>query len=270
MNFAAKLALTLALLYGTGLLVLTLAQGALIFPRAAVGPAPALPAGTTRLTHATPDGDTLDGVRIAGTRRGLPVLLGFGGNAWNAEAMALYLHQIAPAHDVVVWHYRGYGPSTGRPSARALLADALDIHDATPAPNGVIAVGFSIGSGVAGHLAGARDLRGAVLVTPFDSLRAVAQDALPFAPVRWLFRHQIDTLGAVQATDAPLALIIAQSDTVIPAARSDALVAGLRAAQARLHVARVDAGHNDIYNTRAGQAALRAAIAALARGRLPD
>jgi pimeloyl-ACP methyl ester carboxylesterase len=187
-------------------------------------------------------------------------LLGFGGNAWNSDAMALYLHQIAPDHDVVTYHYRGYAPSTGHPSARALLDDAQAILDATQASAGVIAVGFSIGSGVAAHVAGA--VRRVVLVTPFDSLRAVAQDSLPLAPVRWLFRHQIDTLSALQQGGAPVTLIIATQDSVIPPARSTALVEGLaQVGRTQVDVVRVVAGHNDIYNIPEAQAALRDAIA---------
>ena len=36
--------------------------------------------------------------------------------------MALYLHERVPECDVVAFHYRGYRPSTGQPSAEALLS----------------------------------------------------------------------------------------------------------------------------------------------------
>ncbi len=251
----------LAVLYALGLAVMTYAQTALIFPRAAVGAAPSLPANTERLTLDRAEGVTLHGVRIAGRRPDLPVLLGFGGNAWNAEAMALYLHQIAPDHDVVAYHYRGYAPSNGQPSAQALLDDAQAIVAATPASRGIIAVGFSIGSGIAAALAD--KVRGLVLVTPFDTLRNVAQQSLPFAPVRLLFRHQIDTLAALQASDTPVTLIAATRDQVIPPARTTALIDGLaQSGRAGVTVVEITAGHNDIYNRTDFQSALRRAIRA--------
>jgi pimeloyl-ACP methyl ester carboxylesterase len=255
----AKLALAALVLYAGAVAVLALAQGALVFPRAAVGAAPALPAQTARL-ELVHNGATLHGVRIAGRKAGLPLIMGFGGNAWNAESMALYLHQIAPDHDVVTYHYRGYAPSTGTPSAAALIVDATAIFDATPAPHGVIAVGFSIGSGIAAQLGAARPLRGLVLVTPFDNLRAVAEAGLPFFPVRWLFRHQIDTLSALRASIMPATLIIARRDEVIAPARSAALLDGLAQAGRAVTVVQIDAGHNDIYNRADAQAALRDAI----------
>jgi hypothetical protein len=66
---------------------------------------------------------------LRGRAQGAPTLLGFGGNAWNARVTALTLHRLFPDHDVVVFHYRGYAPSSGRPSARALLSASLVIFD---------------------------------------------------------------------------------------------------------------------------------------------
>lgn len=204
---------------------------------------PTLPANTERLDLIRPDGSILRGVRIVGRDPSRPTLLGFPGNAWNAEAMALFLHQIAPRHTVVVYHYRGYSPSTGTPSAAALMSDALAIRDSLQGP--VIAVGFSIGSGVAAHVAGARPLEHVILATPFDSLRKVAAHALPYIPVRWLFAHEINAKAALQNSAAPLTLIIASNDDVIPNARSGALAAS----QPDADVIQLEAGHNDIYNT---------------------
>jgi uncharacterized protein len=258
-----KLTLTLGALLALAVLALTLAQGALIFPRALVGPAPALPKDVQALLLDTPDGEVLHGVAIAGARPDLPVLLGFGGNAWSAAALALYLHQIAPDHTVVAYHYRGYAPSTGRPSARALMDDAMLVHDAIDAPHGVIAVGFSLGSAVAATLASARPLRGVVLVTPFDSLRAVAQDTLGGLPLGPLFRHQIDAAGALAGSAVPVQIILAMRDEVIAPARADALIQRLEQGGHAPQVARIDAGHNDIYNRADAQTALRAALARL-------
>src|SRR5271166_71754 len=91
-----------------------------------------LPASTKRLMVRTADGESLAGVRIPSQREGraegAPTLLGFGGNAWNAEAMALTLQRLLPDRDVVVFHYRGYALSRCRPSARALSSDACDLR----------------------------------------------------------------------------------------------------------------------------------------------
>ncbi len=259
MGVLVKFALSALALLAALIAALAVSQTALLFPRALVGPLPDLPSGTRGLRLDRPGGDVLHGHLIPGRDPGLPVLLGFGGNAWNAGAVALFLHQIAPAHTVVAFHYRGYAPSTGRPSAAALKDDAEAIFDliATEASPEIIAVGFSIGSGVAAHLAATRPLQGLVLVTPFDRLSRVAQASFPFAPVSLLFRHEMDAATALTRTKAPVALILATRDEVIPPARAEALASALPEAQ----VTRIEAGHNDIYNHPAFAPALRDALA---------
>jgi uncharacterized protein len=243
-----------------------LAQTWLLFPtQLAEAGRVQLPASARRLQVGTPDGERLVGVRIpaAGGRAGPgPLLLGFGGNAWNADAVALYLHGLFPASEVVAFHYRGYRPSGGRPSAEALLADSLVVFDhlrRASAPGRTVAVGFSIGAGVAAYLARHRPLAGTILVTPFDSLELLARDHYPWAPVGLLLRHRMPTIDFVRATPTPTALIAAGRDRVVPARRSESL----RRAAPRLVFDRTiaDAGHNDLYGHPAFAEAMHEALA---------
>jgi hypothetical protein len=223
-----------------------------------------LPASAQRLEIEASSADRLVGVHIpasisSGQRR--PLLLGFGGNAWSAEVMALYLHERVPDCDVVAFHYRGYRPSTGRPSTEALLADAVTIFDHVQeklAPERVVAVGFSVGSGVAAYLARQRSLAGLILVTPFDSLEALARDLYWWAPVGLLLRHHMPTIDFVRDRPTPTALIVAGRDTIVPARRS----APLRNAIPNLVLDRtIEAGHNDLYDRKAFVENLREALA---------
>ena len=178
--------------------------------------------------------------------------------------MALHLHGLFPGREVVAFHYRGYAPSTGRPSAQALLADSVLVSDrlrqASASERGVVAVGFSIGSGVAAHLARYRPVAGLILVTPFDSLEALARDLYWWAPVGPLLRHRMPTADFVRGSPVPTALIVAQRDTIVPARRSMAL----RPAVANLvFEGAIDAGHNDLYGRPAYAAAMREALAGI-------
>ncbi len=125
--------LTLVALYAVIVAGMYFAQTRLLFPTMlARASRVQLPASTQHLEVRTPDGERLAGVRIpsqGATADGAPTLLGFGGNAWNAEATALSLHALFPHRDVVAFHYRGYAPSSGSPSARALFSDSLIIFD---------------------------------------------------------------------------------------------------------------------------------------------
>ena len=94
-------------------------------------------------------------------------------------------------------------------------------------PKRVIAVGLSIGSGVAAELAAKRMLDGVILVTPFNSLKAVAQSMFPWLPIGPFFDHQIDAAAALAKVDAPVAIIAADRDEIVPAERTDALRKGV-------------------------------------------
>jgi pimeloyl-ACP methyl ester carboxylesterase len=259
------LILTLAALYAVIIAGMFFAQTRLLFPTMFVGAARVqLPASTQRLEVRTPNGERLAGVRIPShvpTAEGTPTLLGFGGNAWNAEATALTLHALFPHRNVVAFHYRGYAPSTGRPSAHALFSDSLMIYDhlvQTQAGETILPVGFSIGAAVAAYLGRHRPVAGLILVTPFDSLEAVARDLYWWAPVGLLLRNRMPTIEFVRGSLAPTALITAQRDTVVPALRS----APLRTAIRNLIFERtIDAGHNDLYDHPDLAAAAREALA---------
>ncbi len=98
-----------------------------------------------------------------------------------------------PDVNVVVFHYRGFGPSTGRPSEAALLADVLAIYDTIVArirPARVYAIGISLGSAIAAYLSKERPLAGVLLVTPFDSVEAIAKESYFWVPVGLLLRHR--------------------------------------------------------------------------------
>lgn len=244
-------------------------QDELIFPTHAVAPPDPLPTSAERITLETPTGETLNGVHIppaASADQSRTLVLGFGGNAWNGETVASFLHQLYPAADVVVFHYRGYRPSTGRPSAQALVDDApllLDFAIERVKPKHVVAVGFSIGSGVAASLAKRRNLDGLILVTPFDSLKAVAQQLYPWLPVGPLFRHELNVAEFLEDTGVPVAMVAAERDEIIPPRRTQAL----REKAPNLVYDRVvaGAGHNDIYARSDFQQAMREALQAVTR-----
>jgi hypothetical protein len=105
--------LTLAALYAVSIAGMFFAQNRLLFPTMFAGAARVqLPASTWRLEVRTPDGKRLAGVRIPSQRAtadGATTLLGFGGNAWNAEVMALTLHALFPHRDVMRGHFAYYG-----------------------------------------------------------------------------------------------------------------------------------------------------------------
>lgn len=243
------------------LLMMSFFQTEMLFPTDAVPAAGPLPAGAEKLEIEAPGGVRLHGVHFRPRATGdHPLVIGFGGNAWNGQHVAVELHRLFPDSHVVAFHYRGYRPSTGSPSSEALIADAPLIYDAAVERTGatkVIAAGFSIGSGVAAHLAGKRQLDGLILVTPFDSLKAAASDLFPWLPVGPFFQHEMNSAGALKGNQVPVALIAAERDEIIRPIRT----AALRPQVPNLIYDRTikGAGHNDIYGRTSFEEAMREA-----------
>jgi pimeloyl-ACP methyl ester carboxylesterase len=243
-------------------------QSHFIFPTHAVASAGPLPRGAEKLEVKTGDGDRLAGIHIPAdepsARRTL--LLAFGGNAWNAQDVAEYLHELFPETEVVAFHYRGYKPSSGHPSAEALIDDSPLVYDFAVErirPERTVAVGFSIGSGVAAQLSAVRPVDGVILVTPFDSLKAVAQSMYPWLPIGPFFEHEIDAAAAAEKSNAPMAIIAAERDEIVPTARTKALKSRVPNLAFDRTIGR--AGHNDIYARSEFQDAMREALAAVTR-----
>jgi len=173
-------------------------------------------------------------------------LLYFGGNAedvaWNVPAFAAAF----PARAVYLPNYRGYGGSAGAPSEAALFADALAVYDLAAARHAEVAViGRSLGSAVAAHVAAARAVTGAALVTPFDSALNVARGMFPLFPVALLLKDHYDSAARAGDIAAPVLILIAGQDRVIPRRRTAALARAFPAAQVTVR-AFADANHHNI------------------------
>ena len=203
------------------------AQDSLIFFPPPQGSTAHLPAHAAPFTVTAADGTRLRGWIAEGTAAPAPTVLYFGGNAEEVS------HTLADprwprAWSIVALNYRGYGASEGKPGERELMADALEIHDAVAARDGIdgsriVTFGRSLGTAVAARVAAERRVAGVVLVSPYDSLAAVGRHHYPWLPVSLLLRHRFDALADARANRMPLLAIVGGSDSIIPVERSRAL-----------------------------------------------
>ena len=114
-------------------------------------------------------------------------------------------------------HYRSYGGSTGTPSERALVADAQRLFEmvAKDHPR-IVVIGRSLGSGIAIQVAAGNRIERLVLVTPYDSIAALAADRFRWFPVRLLLRDRYESWRYASRIGVPTTLVIAGRDEVIP------------------------------------------------------
>jgi len=245
--FWALARIGLAVVVGVPLFVYLLQEKLLFYPQPLGKPLNVPNVEEVGIT--TPDGITLRGWLVKG-RHPLPapLVVYFGGNAEEVSWLASVAEQFG-GWSLLLVNYRGYGGSGGKPGERELFADALTIYDYAVArpdvmPGHVIAMGRSLGSGVAVHLAANRPVRGVILVTPYDSITEIAKRHSPYLPVGMLIRHPFDSMSRVDKIDTPMLCLAAEEDLVIPPNHARKLYDAWRGPKTWREIAH--AGHDSI------------------------
>jgi len=154
-------------------------------------------------------------------------LVYFGGNGERLDLWQEVFVDRFPEHTTYLMAYRGYGASDGLPSQQSLSNDGLALIDHVAARHpdaSVDVVGRSLGSAVAVHVATRRDLAHLVLVTPFDSLVATAEDLFPGLPATRLIRDRWDSAAIAADVRAPVLVLRAGHDAIVQPRRTDALL----------------------------------------------
>ena len=123
-------------------------------------------------------------------------------------------------YHVVLAEYPGYGGRSGSPSEANFRNDALEtIRRAHAALGGPLFLwGESLGCGVAAGVVASSPVpvTGIVLITPWDSLPNLAQSIYWYLPVRMLLYDQFDNGTSLSAFKGPIAVAMADLDTIIP------------------------------------------------------
>ena len=204
-----------------------------------------------------------DGVRLHGWFVPAPApaattdtatLLWFHGNAGNIgdrlETLEL-LHRRFRLH-ILLFDYRGYGLSEGRPSEEGLYRDAsaalayLRRHPRVR-PEGIVFFGQSLGSAVAVELATRETPRGLILEAPFTSVRAMGKAVFPFLPISLLVGDQFNSLERIPRVRAPLLILHGDRDEVVPFQQGEALYRAANEPKTFLRIP--GAGHNDLVDS---------------------
>jgi len=232
-----------AVAVGVPLLMWFFQERLIFFPRP-LESRPAISPNVEPITVAAADGAKLRGWLVRSSAARAPLVIYFGGNAEEVSWMTQVADKFA-GWSLLLVNYRGYGESEGKPGEKELHADALAIYDYARRHSGVnseriVAMGRSLGSGVAVRLAAERPVRGVILVSPYDSLVEVGRRLYPFLPISLMLRHRFDSLALAPQIEAPLLCLVAAEDRVIPVAHSQALFAAWRGPETWREVPRAD------------------------------
>jgi fermentation-respiration switch protein FrsA (DUF1100 family) len=168
----------------------------------------------------TEDGETLLAWSVP-PAPGRPLILYFHGNAGGIDLRVERFHAIAKAGmGLIAIEYRGYASSTGSPSERGLKLDGEAAYAAAiasgVAPERIVPLGESLGSGVAVWLAASRKVGALVLDSPYSSIADVAATAYWFVPVRALLRDPFRNDLLIGSVNAPTLMVHGTRDAVVP------------------------------------------------------
>jgi uncharacterized protein len=205
----------------------SLLNSLLYFPSRAIEQTPA-DAAYRDLAIDTEDGDRLRGwwINAPAPSRGHVLLC--HGNAGNIGDRVLHASLLsAVGFDVLVFDYRGYGQSSGRPSEEGTYRDARAARSALLAHDEVQAsrlfyLGESLGGAVALALALESPPTGLILQSTFTSIRAMSRVHYPFIP-RALVPDAYPSLRRIRTLRAPLLVMHGERDDVVPVSHGRSL-----------------------------------------------
>ncbi len=152
-------------------------------------------------------------------------LLYFPGNTTSDWDDPRQLAKVLPDHTIYFMRYRGFANSEGRPSQKALYADALSVFDWIQKGHKTIDVmGRSLGTGMAVYVASRRTARRLILTTPYDGILLAAEKAYPWMPVSLLLKDPFPSFRFAPNVQEKTEIILAKGDQKIPYESSKKLI----------------------------------------------
>jgi fermentation-respiration switch protein FrsA (DUF1100 family) len=202
------------------------------------------------VTVRTSDGVTLDAWFFPATpgasRARLAVLICHGNGGNLSHRVGLYEAVLGTGVNVFAFDYRGYGHSSGRPSEAGTYLDAEAayqwLRNRGFGPDRIIALGESLGGGVASELAGRVPLGALILQSTFTSIPDIGAEIFPWLPVRRLATIRYDTLSKLPKLRLPLLIMHGRADRIVPFHHGQRLFA---AAQEPKCFHELNGDHND-------------------------
>jgi hypothetical protein len=154
-------------------------------------------------------------------------------------------HFLPLGYDVLMLDYAGYGKSSSKiTSQEELFEDIQDVYDdlkKTYSEDKIVVVGYSIGTGIAAHLASNNNPAKVVLQAPYYSMIDMMERNYPGIPTL-ILRYDLATNEYLKDCDMPGYLFHGVDDQIIPMESSEMLSKELDLPLYKLE----NQGHNDI------------------------
>jgi len=193
----------------------------------------------------TPDRKLLHGWFINNDKAKYVVLFchGNGGNISDRLGKLRFLHELGLS--VIIFDYRGYGRSSGRPSEYGLYIDSEAVYDYLVKRKkidgkNIILYGESLGGAVAVNMAEKFDTAGVIVESSFTSVTDMAKIVFPWLP-GGLIWTRFDSVNKIANVKCPVLIFHSPEDEMIPFWMGERLY---NAAKARKKLVRIYGTHN--------------------------
>jgi uncharacterized protein len=173
----------------------------------------------------------------------------FHGNGGTALDRGFYLEPLTKlGFRVILAEYPQYGGRPGKVGEKPFVADGLEtVHLAYELYGEPLYLqGESLGCGVAAAVSkrASIPIAGIILITPWDTLAAVAKALFPFLPVSLLLTDKYDSIGNLKSFREKISVVGAEQDDILPINHAHNLYQSLPEGKKRMWVIK-GAGHND-------------------------
>jgi len=159
----------------------------------------------------------------------------------NVGARSLFVPAVEPhireGRTVILSPYRSAEALGGRADEALFKSDALAVHDAVKAryPNASIHLeGYSMGTGLALHVAARRDVASVLLLAPFDKACALMARIVPYPHCLNPFIDRWRSVHDAPFVEARTFVLHGGSDQIIPPKRSEPLTHLIQNAERRI------------------------------------
>jgi uncharacterized protein len=174
------------------------------------------------------DGVKLHGwfVPAEGARAVILYCHGNGGNISHRLDMLSLFHRLG--FGTLIFDYRGYGHSQGKPSEQGTYRDASAawrylVEEQHYDPGAVVLFGRSLGGAVAAELAQHQRAGALILEGAFTSIKDMARELYPFLPIQLLMRFSYNTRTYVARARSPVLVVHSEDDEIVPFRHGQAL-----------------------------------------------
>lgn len=177
--------------------------------------------------------DTSDSQRLTGwfitceNDRGTLIFChGNNGNIANRIEVAEIYHHLG--FNVLLFDYRGFGRSTGRPNEKGTYRDAdaawryVTDERGIP-PERIVISGKSLGGPIAAWCASQHTPAVLIIESTFTSMHAIGIKLYPWLPVRALLSFSYNTREHIRNVKCPILIVHSSEDQLIPVSHGESL-----------------------------------------------